>query len=207
MAGDLTVRNIKVTDRIEPGSAGGTVTLGNSINADTIAVPSGVTLNINSGATFSATAGTMSGQNYPAFEAEVSSTLTLTSGATTLAPFDTEIFDTDNMYDNSASNYKFTPTIAGKYFVYGRIFFNTTAFTVQRARIFIYKNGSLYGNCSTQFDTGNVVEYTPMIGQVVEMNGSTDYLQLYVYMTVSSGTPRLFQDTGRNAFGAYRIGA
>jgi len=151
--------------------------------------------------------GIISGQNYPAFEAEVSSTQTLTSGANTLVEFDTEIFDTDGMYDNTAGNYKFTPTIAGKYFVYGRIFLYTTAFTVQRARIFIYKNGSLYGNSSTQFDTGNVVEYTPMIGQVVEMNGSTDYLQIYAYMLVSSGTPQIFQDTGRNAFGAYRIGA
>ena len=117
MAGDLTVRNIKVTDRIEPGSAGGTVTLGNSINADTIAVPSGVTLNINSGATFLATAGTMSGQNYPAFEAYLSSNQTLSDATTTKVQYDTEVFDTDGCYDNS-TNYRFTPTEPGKYFVY-----------------------------------------------------------------------------------------
>ena len=149
----------------------------------------------------------ISGQNYPAFEAEVSSTLTLTSGATTLVPFDTEIFDTDSMYDNTASNYKFTPTVAGKYFVYTRAFLSTIGtFTGLRFRVFIYKNGSLYANTAQQWDTAIISEFTPTVSSVIDMNGSTDYLQVYVYMNVSSGTPRIFQDTGRNAFGAYRIG-
>ena len=34
----------------------------------------------------------------------------------TKVQFDTEIFDTDNAYDNY--NYRFTPQVAGKYFVY-----------------------------------------------------------------------------------------
>lgn len=184
-------------DKIDPQS-GTSLEIGSS--GDTITVPTGASLTVPNGG--------LSGQNYPAFEAEVSSTLTLTSAATTLAPFDTEIFDTDNMYDNSASNYKFTPTIAGKYFVYARGFLNTIGtFTAQRCRIFIYKNGSLYSNSSQQWNTDDCSEFSPTVSSVIDMNGTTDYLQIYVYMTVSSGTPRLFQDTGRNAFGAYRIGS
>tara|TARA_Y100000389_G_scaffold197491_1_gene232184 strand:- start:17 stop:547 length:531 start_codon:yes stop_codon:yes gene_type:complete len=168
----------------------GTIT--NSAGSGNITIGSGVTLLSNT----------------PAFEAEVSSTLTLTSGVDTLAPFDTEIFDTDSMYDNSASNYKFTPTVAGKYFVYARVFLNTIGtFTGKRFRVFIYKNGSLYANSSQQWDANICSEFTPTVSSVIDMNGSTDYLQTYVYMNVSSGTPRIYQDTGRNAFGAYRIGA
>ena len=37
--------------------------------------------------------------------------------ATTKAQIDTEILDTDKCYDNS-TNYRFTPTVAGKYYVY-----------------------------------------------------------------------------------------
>ena len=184
---------------------------GNNIineNADTITIgASGDTITVPTGASLTVSNGGLSGQNYPAFEAEVGSTLTLTSGVDTLAPFDTEIFDTDSMYDNSAGNYKFTPTVAGKYFVYARTFMNTIGtFTGKRFRVFIYKNGSLYANSSQQWDANICSEFTPTVSSVIDMNGSTDYLQVYVYMTVSSGTPRLFQDTGRNAFGAYRIG-
>ena len=37
-----------------------------------------------------------------------------------LKKFNTEIYDTDNCYDNS-TNYRFTPTTAGKYFVYATV--------------------------------------------------------------------------------------
>jgi len=163
-----------------------------------------------SGESWTATSATASdfqaSVNTPAFEAEISSTLTLTSGVDTLVPFDTEIFDTDSMYDNTAGNYKFTPTVAGKYFVYARTFLNTIGtYTGQRFRVFIYKNGSLYANSSQQWNTDDCSEFTPTVSSVIDMNGSTDFLQIYVYMSVSSGTPRLFEDTGRNAFGAYKI--
>ena len=53
----------------------------------------------------------------PAFQAYLSSIQTVVSGATTKITMDTEDFDTDSCYDNS-SNYRFTPTTAGKYYVY-----------------------------------------------------------------------------------------
>jgi len=208
MAGDLTVRNIKVTDRIEPGSAGGTVTLGNSINADTIAVPSGVTLNINSGATFSATAGTMSGQNYPAFEAYLSSAQSISDAVDTKVQCDTEVFDTDNCYDN-ATNYRFTPTVAGKYLVYvsltGKSGGDTQLTALQPA---IYKNGSEYNDNVTQFYVNYIKQHTMFMSRIIDMNGSTDYVEFYGYVNVSTGTPTFSVDgTKSNFFGAYRIGS
>jgi hypothetical protein len=38
----------------------------------------------------------------------------------TKVQIDTEVFDTDRYYDNT-TNYRFTPLVAGKYFVYGNI--------------------------------------------------------------------------------------
>ena len=54
---------------------------------------------------------------YPAFQAYLGSNQSLTSGVLTKANINTEVFDTDSMYDSS-TNYRFTPTIAGKYYCY-----------------------------------------------------------------------------------------
>ena len=55
--------------------------------------------------------------NYPAFEAFLVLIKHLSDNATTKIQFNTEVFDTDSCYDNT-TNYRFTPTVAGKYFVY-----------------------------------------------------------------------------------------
>jgi len=55
--------------------------------------------------------------NAPAFEAQVTSNQTISDNTATKVTFDNEIFDTDGKYDHS-TNYRFTPTVAGKYFVY-----------------------------------------------------------------------------------------
>jgi len=208
MAGDLTVRNIKVTDRIEPGSAGGTVTLGNSINADTIAVPSGVTLNINSGATFSATAGTMSGQNYPAFEATLSANQSIPNTTATKVQFNTENYDTNGYYDN-ATNYRFTPLVAGKYFVYSYVRFLSIV-DGNQGIVYLYKNGSSISFTNNGSAGGtNAVNFSTIITQIIDLNGSTDYIEAFVYQ--DSGSSKNIQGGSgggfTTTFGAYRIGS
>ena len=55
--------------------------------------------------------------NTPAFEAYLSSDQSVTDNTVVKAEINTELFDTNSCYDN-ATNYRFTPTTAGKYFVY-----------------------------------------------------------------------------------------
>ena len=54
----------------------------------------------------------------PAFEAYLSADQSIADVTYTKVSVDTEVYDTDGCYDNS-TNYRFTPTVAGKYFVYG----------------------------------------------------------------------------------------
>ena len=95
--------------------------------------------------TITVTNGALTGHNYPAFEAFLSADQTgLTDAADVKLQADTEVFDTDNCYDNS-TNYRFTPNKAGKYFVYSNIIArgdtgNDTVWTNNQ----IFKNGSLY---------------------------------------------------------------
>jgi hypothetical protein len=60
------------------------------------------------------------GTNTPAFLAYLSANQSVSDATDTKCQFDTEVLDTDNCYDNS-TNYRFTPTVAGKYFVYSQI--------------------------------------------------------------------------------------
>jgi len=117
--GTLKVQNI------ETSSGSGTITLGQS--GETIALGSGVT----------------SKMNHPAFEAYLSSDQTLSDGVVTKVEFDTEVFDTDSCYDNS-TNYRFTPTVAGKYYISTGLKTECTAQSIQNSTISIYKNGSVY---------------------------------------------------------------
>ena len=56
----------------------------------------------------------------PSFRAKLSATQNVSSSTDVKAQFNTELFDTDSDYDNS-TNYRFTPTTAGKYFVNAQI--------------------------------------------------------------------------------------
>jgi len=184
---------------ITTSSGSGTITLGQS--GETISVPSGTT--------FSATAGTMSGQNYPAFESYGSAHMTGVADAVwTKLTMNTEKFDTDSMYDSS-TNYRFTPTISGKYYVYGMCtMYSETNYKLNVANIAIYKNGSVYKIMNNTFDPSyEPNENTLFVGAVVDFNGSSDYIELYARSNVTSGTSTLDIDESSGTFGAYKIGA
>ena len=127
-------------------------------------------------ATLPAATGTvMVSGNMPAFSA-VPSTQAYTSNTWTKVALNTEEFDTNNNFD-STTNYRFTPTVAGYYQFNGYIETSGATF-VQTA---IYKNGSLFK--TTQQTTS---AYGTTIAVVMFMNGSTDYVELYGFMTLSS---------------------
>ena len=89
-----------------------TITIGAS--GDTITIPSGATI------TNSGTATGFGESNKPAFNATMSSQ-SIPNATYTKLEFGTEVVDTNSAYDNS-SNYRFTPTTAGKYFCFLNIY-------------------------------------------------------------------------------------
>ena len=181
------------------------------IETNTIDTVSGTT-NLTIGSTNSSTVtfenGAVTGHMYPAFEANLSANQSIADNTTVKVQFDTEVFDTDNCYDNS-TNYRFTPTKAGKYFVYSRLQLDSQAssnFDQGFARI--YKNGSLY--TQTQMNMGNNQPENIMLNvhAVIDMNGSSDYVEIFGHLDDTSGTPLVRGTTFVwSIFGAYRIGA
>ena len=144
--------------------------------------------------------------NTPAFEAYGAEQTGISSSTWTKISFGTEVFDTNSMYDTSA--YRFTPTVAGKYFVYGLLYLESSSGTrADRAVVAIYKNGSSY----KQVVAMNVVDNVSSgpsgnVSAVIEFNGSSDYVELYGQLNVYTGTVELDGRTASGNFGAYRIG-
>ena len=146
--------------------------------------------------------------NTPAFEAYQSAVQTGVGDASwTKLTMNTEAFDTDSMYDNS-SNYRFTPTTAGKYFVYVNAgMFSETSNKMNVANVAIYKNGSIYKISNITFNSGSDVanEVNATVCAVVTFNGSSDYVEAYARSNVTSGTSTLDARINTGAFGAYRL--
>jgi hypothetical protein len=69
----------------------------------------------------------------------------------------------------------------------------------------IHKNGAKYRGTMNNMNANFITGLTPYVGTVIDMNGSTDYLEVYVRPAVSSGTVK--SQGADNVFGAYRIGA
>ena len=180
---------IKATN-IEPIADNGTVTLGSS--GDTFSLGSGVK---------------QSNLFYPAFEASLSSTQSVSNDTTVKIQINSEILDTDNCYDNS-TNYRFTPTKAGKYFVYAKARGQSDNNDLLRdISVMIYKNGSLEIDHIFLFRNNYERTATPSVFGIVDMNGSSDYVELYGKITQPTGTPDGFIGGSRvTLFGAYRIG-
>ena len=121
------------------------------------------------------------GDNTPAFYAKMSSHQGVAHNATVKIQFDTEVFDTDSCYDPS-TNYRFTPTTAGKYLVTVNLYLDSEG--QGNMRIFtprIYKNGSNYAQSGFDKATGYENNGIESLTAIVDMNGSSDYLEAYVY--------------------------
>jgi len=173
---------------------------------DTISGSTNLTIGSTNSSTVTFENGAVTGHMYPAFEAYLSSDQTLSDGVTAKIQFDTEILDTDNCYDNT-TNYRFTPTVAGKYYISTGIKAECTSQTIDNVTIFIYKNGSVYKR-SVLYAADNSPGAFPITSDaIIDMNGSSDYIEIYIFLDVSSGTPRVDADTKASHFKAYRLGA
>ena len=183
------------TNQVDPAT-GTTLTLGTS--GDTISIPSGVTI-ANSG-----TATGFGGANTPAFFATLSSNQSVTSATTTKVQFDTEVVDTDGNYDNS-TNYRFTPTTAGKYFVFVQVESNFNTGYGDDFQVFIYKNGSqlLRGRYAMQVASDNGFYSTILVNGIVDMNGSSDYVE--GFGRYDGNGPFISGGDYRTYFGAYKL--
>jgi len=141
--------------------------------------------------------------NVPAFFARLSSNQSISSDTSTKIQVDTEIFDSDNKYDNS-TNYRFTPTIAGKYFVFAGVRFdNQISQATMRAELSF--NGSIIGsNFLAANDSSTNKDYTIEIS-CIQTFDSDDYIELFAQSDASGSQTINGDSTNKTYFGAYKL--
>ena len=183
-------------DKLDPQS-GTALEIGSS--GDTITIPSGATI-ANSG-----TATGFGESNTPAFAATYSSAGSgLANGTYVKLSFDSELYDSGSVYDTS--NYRFTPGVAGKYFIYARTLISAASTSPNQGRIAIYKNGSMF-NYWRWTNTATISDFSMQISAFDTAN-TTDYYEAYIYQsnTGSSTSFSVNSDASQvGLFMGYRI--
>jgi hypothetical protein len=115
--------------------------------------------------------------NGPAFSAFRSGTQAITAIVWTKVACQTEEFDTNSSYDN-ATNYRFQPTVAGYYQVSGAV---EPALAQTYQYLSFYKNGVDFKRTSVPATNATSVSLSALI----YLNGSTDYVEMYVNFSSS----------------------
>ena len=142
--------------------------------------------------------GALTGHNYPAFHVTSNVGQSVAQDTTSKVQYNTKIFDTDNCYDTS--NYRFTPNVAGKYFVHAVLRYDTST-DWQSSQIFVYKNGSEFLGLVRPQEHFTALD----IQAVVECNGSSDFIEIYV-LKESASSHTITNASNKNLFYGYRIG-
>jgi hypothetical protein len=114
----------------------------------------------------------------PAFSAYANAIQTISAVTVTKIQFNTERFDTASAYD-STTNYRFQPLVAGYYQINIGVTFNNNV-TGDGSYTMLYKNGSCVA-VSGAGATGSTYS-SPNVASVVYFNGSTDYVEGYVFI-------------------------
>ena len=147
--------------------------------------------------------------NVPAFLAKMSANQTVTDATDTKVTFDTEVFDTDSKYDHS-TNYRFTPTVAGTYFLYAQVLgISNNNTEIVDFILSIRKNGTaIY---STRHNpSNNYANQFALNIQVADVADSDDYYEVFAYINDLSGNPDIDNDLGTgfgvaSFFGGYKL--
>ena len=186
---EITANTAKVTNATHTGDVTGATAL--TIASGAVDIPMLSATGTASASTFLrgdnawAAAG---GNNTPAFHAYMTSQVNAwSSGSWTLVPNALETFDTDGEYDTTA--YRFTPTTAGKYWFYGQVTASSNNGTLSSARCSIYKNGAEVVTNRWEGRSGVLsgdAQYR-FVGLIEDMDGSSDYVELWGYMSTDAG--------------------
>lgn len=126
----------------------------------------------------------------------------ITTSTFTKVQFNTVEVDTHSFFD-ATTNYRFTPTISGYYHITTQAGLQSVGGT--RFITDLYKNGLLYKRITDSAQTTNASsEASHNASAIVQLNGSTDYVEIYAYV-VSSNAIVIESGSNQTHFNAFLI--
>lgn len=167
------------------------ITSGAGVPSISSTLPSAVVTNITS----------LPGLISPKFRAFRSTSQTISTATFTKMQLNNETFDTNGYFD-PVTNYRFLPLVAGYYQINGScgIIFEAGDLTIDFA-VEIYKNGVVYSATDVRVSVASASQVINT-QDIVFLNGSTDYVELFVYQ--ASGANR---DTVPDGASCYMSGS
>ena len=110
--------------------------------------------------------------------------------------FKYELADLDGLFDNS-TNYRYTPQVAGWYWVNLNISINNGGGHSHLMTSYLYKNGAQYATFEGGGGGGANPDYKRYgdnnsinMSSIIQLNGSSDYVEGYVYQTNAQSASR-----------------
>jgi len=175
-----------------------TITVGAS--GDTITIPSGATIS-NSGTA------TGFGVNTPAFEAYlgVDGGQTVLNNTITIVSLDTEVYDEGSCFNATGSTATlngisvpartFLPNVAGKYLMYGAVLVDSGSNSnINRVDVFFHnESGNIIAQQQHTFESNPVRQASVTLLAVVDLNGTSNSVQLRGRVETVSGSGQLFE--------------
>ena len=138
----------------------------------------------------------VSAANTPAFEASLSANSTGSDNTELQLPCNTETFDVGGCYNNTGSTvtlngistpaYAFAPNVAGKYLIHATAQGECGIGTLAEGMLIIEKDGTYVKSCRAVDDDGRSRD-TQTTYALVVMNGSSNYVQAFYKVDVSTG--------------------
>jgi hypothetical protein len=125
------------------------------------------------------------GPAFSAYQLNGSANQSISSDVWTKALLETEEFDTNNNFANG----RFTPTVAGYYQINACLHLRNAAACALKI-VGIYKSGNIYKQGMQLYFNGNyyIASDTFPVSTIVYLNGTTDYIELYGYISSSSAS-------------------
>jgi hypothetical protein len=147
--------------------------------------------------------------NTPAFFAHVASNTSMSDATSTKMVFGTEVYDTNNLFDNSASRFTVTSSTEGKYFLYNQTQLQSAADNqFNDGQVLLKKNGTTIHQGRMK-PSGDGQIYTINLTFAIDLVAN-DYIEIFGYVDDSAGGSPEYNGNAsqyKSYFGAYRIGA
>ena len=132
--------------------------------------------------------------NSPYFSGTVGQNTSVNSGSTygyeSASINFTKEYDPDGYFN--LSNGRFTPQVAGYYFITASLHGDCGGGNFQYSNLWIYKNSNIIHVTEQHEISANANEHSSTATAIVELNGSTDYLRVVGQVGDSSGNPVLY---------------
>ena len=144
------------------------------------------------------------GKMTPSFHAYRNGDQSISNASVTKIEFNVETYDSDSKYDHS-TNYRFTPTVAGQYFIYAGCQFKMSGSKLYQTRLHIYKNGSSYAYNHDTYDDGAQYQAHHTIQKTITFDAD-DYVECYAFLEGHNTSGQVLEHSDLGIyFGGFKV--